>query len=246
MDEQAYRDLADRANSHWFVVERRAHLKAVIAGLPLPPTARILEIGCGPGSNLGMLKTFGTVTAMEPSAIARELIRTMPGAADVEIHVGTWPESAELLGGATYDLIAMLDVVEHIDDDHAALRAARDALAPGGHVIVTVPAHPWMWSVHDETLHHRRRYTRATLRRVMTTAGLQVDSLGGFNSLLLPIAAAARLTARALRRTASPGRATPGALTNSVLGAVFRSERAVIVRGGFPTGLSLIAIAHRP
>lgn len=246
MDEQEYRDLADRANTHWFVVERRAHIKAVIGRLELPATARILEIGCGPGSNLGMLKTFGTVTAIEPSPVARELLRTMPGTSDVDVRVGTWPEVTELAPDESFDLIAMLDVLEHIDDDAAALRAAREALAPGGRLLITVPAHPWMWSVHDEKLHHRRRYTRATLRAAITGAGLQVDSLGGFNALLLPIAAAARLTARALRRTTSPGRATPGAFTNTTLGAVFRSERAVIVRGGFPTGLSLLAIAHRP
>jgi SAM-dependent methyltransferase len=246
VDEQAYRELAERANSHWFAVERRAHLRAVITGLALPPRARILEIGCGPGSNLGMLRSFGEVTAVEPSAIARALLRSVPEIADVDLRDGLWPDDPVLRPGERFDLVAMLDVLEHIDDDVAALRAAREVLAPGGRVLVTVPAHPWMWSVHDEHLHHRRRYTRSTLRSAFSEAGLSLERLGGFNALLLPAAAAARLAARALRRATSPGRDTPAPFVNTVLGALFRSERPVIVRGGFPTGLSLLAIARHP
>lgn len=246
MDHTAYRELADRAATHWYTVERRGHLRAAMRALTLPTPARVLEIGCGPGSNLAMLSEFGTVTAIEPSPVALEILRDTHGSAP-DVRQGWWPADAALLEGEQFDLVAMLDVLEHIDDDRAALEAAAAALVPGtGRLLITVPAHPWMWSVHDEHLHHVRRYTRRSLRAVVGEAGLEIESIGAFNTLLFPAAIAARLTSRALRRTTSPGGSTPGALVNRVLGGVFRLERPAVRRGGLPIGLSLMTIVRRP
>ena len=71
-----------------------------------------------------------------------------------------------------YDLIAVLDVVEHIEDDVAALSAMADCLAPGGKILITVPAHPWMWSAHDTVNHHHRRYSKRALDAAIRRAGL--------------------------------------------------------------------------
>lgn len=85
----------------------------------------------------------------------------------------------------------MLDVVEHIEDDVAALAAMRDCLAPGGKILITVPAHQWMWSAHDVVNHHKRRYSKAALKAALDKAGLSPTHFGYFNSLLFPLAAAA-------------------------------------------------------
>lgn len=86
----------------------------------------------------------------------------------------------------------MLDVVEHIEDDVAALAAMKSCLKPGGKILIAVPAHQWMWSAHDVVNHHHRRYSKGTLVSAIEKAGLKPRKLGYFNSLLFPLAAAAR------------------------------------------------------
>ena len=66
-----------------------------------------------------------------------------------------------------YDLIALLDVLEHVPDDLASLRAIHRRLKPGGALLLTVPANPWMWSAHDAAHHHFRRYTKKQLERAV-------------------------------------------------------------------------------
>src|SRR5262249_44374054 len=80
----------------------------------------------------------------------------------------------------SYDLVLMLDVLEHIADDHEALRAARSAVRPGGHLLLTVPALSWLWSRHDEVNDHFRRYSRSLLRTVLRDAGFHVESVRYF------------------------------------------------------------------
>ena len=86
----------------------------------------------------------------------------------------------------------ILDVLEHVAEDKAALTGIAGKLKPGGRILITVPAHPWMWSAHDVVNHHQRRYTRRTLKKVIAEAGLRLDMLRWFNSLLFPAAAGAR------------------------------------------------------
>jgi hypothetical protein len=87
-------------------------------------------------------------------------------------------------------------VIEHLDDDVAAVRAAARAARPGGLVMITVPAYAWLWSGHDVALGHRRRYTARQLRAVLTAAGLHVHHVGYFNTVLFPAIAGVRLAKR--------------------------------------------------
>ena len=87
---------------------------------------------------------------------------------------------------AAYDLIAVLDVVEHIEDDVAALKAMAGCLKPGGKILITVPAHQWMWSAHDVVNHHHRRYSKATLAAAIDAAGLERTRLALFQLAAVP------------------------------------------------------------
>ena len=142
-----------------------------------------------------------------------------------------------------YDLIAVLDVVEHIEDDVAALAAMRDCLAPGGRILVTVPAHQWMWSAHDTVNHHHRRYSKATLAKAIGDAGLRPRALHYFNSLLFPLAAAARVAGRLTGRDDSDD-SPPPKLVNALFETVFRWERHLVGRMPMPPGLSIVALAE--
>jgi SAM-dependent methyltransferase len=150
------------------------------------------------------------------------------------------PDQVHLLDGH-YDLIVLLDVLEHIEDDRGSLRVLREKLAPGGMMVVTVPASPWMWSAHDVAHHHKRRYTARTLRAVFDAAGLRVRHMSHFNTLLYPLIAAARIVGR-LRHREGSDEAMPSPLVNGLLRHVFAAERHWVTRGALPFGVSLLAV----
>ena len=142
-----------------------------------------------------------------------------------------------------YDLIALLDVLEHVQDDRAALAAIAGKLKPGGRVLVTVPANPWMWSAHDAAHHHFRRYARPDLRRVAQAAGMKVELMSFFNTVLFPLAATLRIVGKALGKTSSDDRVPPAPL-NQLFTAAFGLERYVVGRIPLPAGVSIVAVFY--
>ena len=142
----------------------------------------------------------------------------------------------------TYDLVAVLDVVEHVEDDVAALKAIARVLKPGGKILITVPAHQWMWSAHDVVNHHKRRYSKGTLTEALKKAGLGWKKLRWFNSLLFPAAVAARMAGRLTGKDDSDD-SPPSRPLNAIFETVFRLERHLLGRVPMTPGLSIIVLA---
>jgi len=145
----------------------------------------------------------------------------------------------------TFDLAASLDVIEHLEDDLGALRELRRVVAPGGFLLVTVPAYTWLWSGHDEVNHHHRRYTRRSLRAVGEQAGWKQVRTTYFNSLLLPVAMVLRIMDRFSRKTteSSLDLWVPPQPLNWLMERPLALEAALIARGGrIPAGLSLLSV----
>lgn len=184
-----------------------------------------------------MLSTFGDVDAIEHDAGARAIAAQRSG---LEVLPCTLPHDLPV-SDYTYDLIALLDVLEHIDDDQATLTSLRKKLANDGRLILTVPALPWLWSHHDIINHHKRRYTIRSLSAAADRAGFCVDQVGYFNCLLLPLAVIRRLVSIAFRRSIEDDR-MPSPLINFILREVFSLERLVITRLKLPIGLSIFAV----
>ncbi|WP_108683742.1 bifunctional 2-polyprenyl-6-hydroxyphenol methylase/3-demethylubiquinol 3-O-methyltransferase UbiG [Methyloceanibacter sp. wino2] len=237
MEPDAYVELARTEDRHWWFVARREILSSQIERLGLPGSARILEIGSGTGGNLRMLSRHGRVCGMEMDGTARELAVSKTGA-EFDIRPGACPNEVPYVGD-TFDLVCLFDVLEHIEEDSATLEVVRGLLADRGHVLVSVPAYQWMWSAHDEFLHHKRRYTAPELAEKLRGASLSVDRITYFNTLLFPFAVAARFASRGR----SPGTGIPSDAINSALRQVFSSERRLLQSFDLPFGLSLLAIA---
>jgi SAM-dependent methyltransferase len=239
MERIVYDRMAELDERHWWYRARREILAELIRRrIPLPDDPRILEIGCGTGHNLEMLRRFGRVDGIEIDPAARELASRRLGHA---IGDAPLPGLAGIPDRA-YDLVAILDVLEHVEEDRAALESIARRLRPEGKILITVPAHPWMWSAHDVVNHHKRRYTRRSLRRVLGEAGLKVELLSWFNSLLFPLAAAARVGARLTGRESSDD-TLPPAPVNRLFEILFGLERYAVGRLPMPPGVSLAAVA---
>jgi SAM-dependent methyltransferase len=225
---------------HWWYRGRRKVLDRVIAGLRLPARAEILDAGCGSGRNMIELARHGAVTGVELSETSVRLARERAAGEVIEGSVLEMPFEAD-----SFDLAASLDVIEHLEDDIAALRELRRVVKPGGALLVTVPAYQWLWSGHDEVNHHFRRYTRRSLQCAGEQAGWQQARTTYFNSLLLPAAIMLRVLDRFNRKTteSSLDLWVPPAPINWLLERPLQLEAAMIARGGrIPAGLSLLAV----
>lgn len=240
MDRVVYDRMAAHDTTHWWYRARREILSDYLAREGnLPQGARVLEIGCGTGHNLPMLAQFGDVDAIEidetAAAMASERLGKKVGSAPLPELEGVEPGS--------YDLVAVLDVVEHVEDDVAALKAMAQALKSGGKILITVPAHQWMWSAHDVVNHHKRRYSKKTLAAALDAAGLKWNKIGYFNSLLFPVAVAARFAGKLMGKDDSDD-SPPARPLNALFEKIFEAERHLVGRMPLPPGLSLIVLAE--
>jgi SAM-dependent methyltransferase len=239
MERSVYKQMAELDQRHWWYRARREVLAALIRRVVRPlKDAAILEIGCGTGHNLAMLREFGRVDALELDEEARRLAEERLGR---KVLSSPLPELSEV-PERRYDLVGAFDVIEHIADDKAALDSIAQTLKPGGKLVVTVPAHQWMWSAHDVVNHHHRRYSSSSLRKLFDGSPLQVESLGYFNSLLFPLAVVKRLASKVSGKEDSD-LVMPARPLNAALERAFAAERHLIGRVPLPPGLSLFAVA---
>ena len=242
MDAEVYARMAELDAEHWWFAARRSILSSVIRRVVcLPAKARILEIGCGTGHNLEMLGRFGRVEATELNDRARKLAAKRLGR---KVHSAALPDLS-MFQPASFDMVALLDVLEHIDDDNGALAAIKELLKPGGALLVTVPANRWMWSAHDVSHHHHRRYSKQEIARLAKTRGFKIDLLSPFNTLLFPLIAAARIAGKLTGREAADDSMPPKPL-NSALKSIFALEAPLVGRMPMPFGVSLLAVLRRP
>lgn len=232
------RDLAARYGElyrrHWWWRAREAMLVDVIGALPLPASARILDVGCGDGLFFDRLGAFGEVRGIEVD----ESLLTPDG--PHRERISTRPLGASEYAGSAFHLITALDAIEHMEDDSTAVRDMVAMLSPGGWLVITVPAFMLLWDRHDEINHHYRRYTRATLRRLLEPHGEIRRLRYAFAGLFVP-----KLAAKGLGRLRGGGLVQdviPSAPLNRVLAAYFRIENRITGRLGAPFGTSLLAL----
>jgi SAM-dependent methyltransferase len=242
MDRATYDRMRVLQDGHWWFEGRRRILRGLIGRLGLPKPAQILEVGCGPGGNLAMLKQFGDVTALEPDDDSRAYAAERTG---VRVEGGLLPGGLPF-APASFDLVCAFDVIEHVDDDAGSVAALARLLKPGGYLATTVPGQPWMWSRHDELHHHKRRYRLAPYRGMFEAAGLEVLTASHFNTVLFAPIAAVRALKMATGSTAADDDAMPPAPLNRLLTGLFAAEGPWLRHAPLPTGVSIVLIARRP
>ena len=235
--------LAAEARHFWF--QGRSRLIEWGLGKYFPHSRRLLEIGCGTGFVLGEIRDrFPSLEAVATDSLLESLrhaaTRLGPGVLLLQVDARDIPYFED------FDVLGAFDVIEHIDEDEAVLKAMFQALRPGGGLLLTVPQHPFLWSAVDDWSRHRRRYTRAELLGKLARAGFQTLRATSFSTLLLPAILLAR--ARPAPAEFDPCfelRIHPA--LNAVFGGLSSVERAMIHAGcSFPVGGSLFVVARRP
>lgn len=230
-----YRELYER---HWWWRARERILVSLLQALfPASRELRILDVGCGDGLFFAELERFGSVEGVEPDAG----LLGKDGPRDARIFRGSLEE---LPGSRKYDLVLMLDVIEHIEHEQPLLEAARERLSEKGYLLVTVPAFMALWTHHDELNRHYRRYTKDQLRRTIESAGLAVERL----EYVFVWPAIVKLVGHHLEKWwPNKGRTAhiPTHWVNRTLAGISRAEYAVTSWIGAPFGSSAIAVARR-
>lgn len=241
MDPAHLQSLIDIEQDYWWHVSKRALVRGLL-DRTYPPPARLVEGGVGGGANLLALAQLGyDVAGMDqmPEAIDRchEL-----GLTDASVHDLTepWPFPPESVRVAL-----LLDVLEHIEDAVGTLRRAAAVLAPGGGVILTVPAGPYLMGPWDRMLGHVRRYTASLLRQQAAAADLETAWLSHWNAFSLPPALVVRTTQKLLRRQSGAEFPAVPSWLNAFLTFCGRCERSILSRWPLPVGLSLVALLKK-
>lgn len=241
MEEAEFQAILDHENRHWWYRGRLRIVRQEVERLGLPEGARILDAGCGSGRVLDELARFGDVVGVDLSSTA-VAVAWARGHSVAKARVEELP-----FADSTFDLVTCLDVIEHTPDDLRALRELVRVTRPGGHLLVTVPAYQSLWSAHDVRNEHYRRYRRGGLRDVAGRAGWQIVRDTHFNSLLLPAAAAMRLTDRLRREDHGSDLSLTPPWVDSLLELPLRFEAALFAHGvTLAAGLSVAALFVRP
>jgi SAM-dependent methyltransferase len=185
-DPRFFGELAAVEDRHFWFRARNRLISAIVDGIAaeLRPGYRVLEVGCGTGNVLRVLNSAcggGMVVGLERWYEGLLLARRRGAGRVVQGDALACPFSAR------FELIGLFDVLEHIPEEDEMLRALYGMTAPGGYVVMTVPAHPSLWSYFDEASHHCRRYAPGELTRKLAAAGFVVEFETQFMALLLPL-----------------------------------------------------------
>lgn len=253
MDPEEFDRMYELEGSHWwFAGKRRAASTLVPLDLHALSTRRVLDVGCGTGGNLDLLlgaygKAFGV--DLSPHAVRYTRQRGQQNTALSTVL-------ALPFGEDVFDLVTSFDVLYHqwVSNDAIALRECARVLRPGGWLLVTDSAFPFLWSRHDELCRARQRYTAAELRARVEGAGLSVRRLTYLNTALFPVVTAMRLWSRRFHTTRRGDSDEPGASDlrplpawlNAPLKAIYLLEASLLRWVSYPFGVSVVCLAQKP
>lgn len=231
-------------DSHfWF--EARNRLLAWALARYFPAAATLLEVGSGTGQVAVALRRARPGLRITASDAFLEGLQLL-AARDAEIEL-VLADARRLPWDAEFDVAGAFDVLEHVVEHETVARQLAQAVVPGGGVLVTVPQHAWLWSPVGDYSGHVRRYSRQELIDVLQRAGLRIERVTSFVSVLLPVLVAMRVIVR------SPGPVDPMRefrlpRAANVLGAIASALDRAVIRAGIslPVGASLLAVARRP
>lgn len=243
MNISEYEEMYKLESFYWWFVARRRLLDSFVSqvaqdfGRPV-----ILDVGCGTGINFSVLGERGTTFCSDFSEEALRFSKSR----GIEDLVRSQVESLPFASSA-FDIVTALDMLEHVDDDLAALKELSRVTNDGGVVVITVPAYGFLWSEHDEALHHRRRYSASELRNKLTNTGFEVERISYYITLLFFPILFVRFI-QSVTKTSIHAKTSHVILPkwlNSLLIGILGFERFLLKWINFPFGVSIVCLARK-
>ena len=240
MEKYLYDDLFELEDTHWWHISKRLTVKTLILKFCKKKKLKILDMGCGTGKNLAELGIFGDVFGIDTS---RDAIAYCKDRGLSQVRRGSTYRSG--FGANAFDLVTLLDVLEHTDE-HKTLSEVRRILVPGGEILITVPAFAWLWSKWDDVLHHKRRYSKNMLKEVLVSEGFEVVKISYLYSfLIIPAFLVRSIKSLSSNKSYSSDFKLTSPIINKLMILVCDLERILMMWASIPFGTSLVVLAKK-
>jgi len=244
MEDKKYIQLYEVENEHWwFLVKRKIIAYIIDKKVKKNENSILLDFGCGTGGNLYELSKKYTTYGADMSELAINFCKKR--------NLNNIFTNDHFFNNLEYkgkfDIITILDVIEHIDEDQKLLESLRDLLTEDGSIVITVPAYQFLFGPHDISLMHKRRYVKKSLRKVVENSGYQIYKLSYFNTILAPLIILRRFLDRNLKKQEyyKDEDDIPNKFLNNILKAIFGLEKYILPYISMPFGISILCIAKK-
>ncbi len=249
MEKSVYEQFYELEQEHWWFAGMRTLCQVVLKGLAIGTdgeSTSCLDVGCGTGLWTKELEAFGQVYGLDVASEALYFCQKR----GINRLVRATAEQLPFRPGS-YHLVTAIGVIEHLDDEEGFLSELFRVCKPDGFILLLTSAFNFLWSRHDEIVHHKRRYRKGQLRQLLTSAGFEVVRSSYVNVFLfLPILAirlVKRLTGTSVvTENGSPDVFKSSLLVNGVLYTILWVEAKLANFWDFPFGVGLLVIARKP
>ena len=237
MDEDQIGRLADFEEGYWWHAGRRRILSDLVLRHCGTRAMQILDVGCGSGGTSKAFKAYGNVVGVDYSELALKHAKVSG------VSVARSSMTAIPFRSGAFDLVTILDAIEHEKDDRQVLQEIRRLLRPGGTLVVTVPAFQFLWSRHDVAVSHVRRYSLGQIKRIVEEEGFTTLKSSYFVSFLFPLVAAYRMLSKGGEPKANMTKFPT--FVNAAFEKILDLENMMIKKTKLPFGLSVVLVAKR-
>ncbi len=239
MEKYLYKDLHELENRHWWHLVKRQRVINILTKYLKKHKNRILDIGCGTGRNLQSFEQFGSVLGIDNAKEAIEYCR----AKRLNVHLASSDDTG--FSSNYFDAVILLDVLEHVEENRT-LKEIKRILKPDKYLIITVPAFSWLWSHWDVILHHRRRYSKESLKKILKDNNFQILEISYMYSfLVLPVILIRTMKAFFLKTNYGSDFELSSPLINKILYNLANLEIIISNKISIPFGTSIVCLASK-